>query len=57
MASMIFRGVLLGATIALDLTVDQAASVLLGKVPKDETVKIAAMSRDDLINLHFGLGT
>ncbi len=38
------------------VTVDQAVGVLLGMLPKDEADKIAAMSRDDLINLHFGLG-
>ena len=38
------------------VTVDQAVGVLLGMLPKDETAKIAAMSQDDLINLHFGLG-
>jgi hypothetical protein len=37
-------------------TVDQAVGVLLGLLPDDEKSKIAAMSQDDLITLHFGLG-
>lgn len=37
-------------------TVDQAVGVLLGLLPDDEKAKIAAMSQDDLIALHFGLG-
>lgn len=37
-------------------TVDQAVGVLLGLLPEDEKVKIAAMAQDDLVALHFGLG-
>lgn len=37
-------------------TVDQAVGVLLGLLPDGEKAKIAAMSRDDLVALHLGLG-
>ena len=37
-------------------TVDQAVGVLFGMLPEDEKSTISAMSADDLINLHFGLG-
>ena len=38
-------------------TIEQAVGVLLEQLPAGEKDSIAAMSRDDLINLHFGLGT
>lgn len=41
----------------LPQTIEQAVSVLLEKLPAGGRLKIAAMSRDDLIILHFGLGT
>lgn len=37
-------------------TIDAAVRALLGLVPAEELAKIAQMSEDDLINLHFGLG-
>lgn len=37
-------------------TVDQAVGVLLGLLPEGEKAKIAAMSQDDLVALHLGLG-
>ena len=37
-------------------TVDQAVGVLLGLLPDGEKDKIAAMSQDDLVVLHLGLG-
>lgn len=37
-------------------TVDQAVGVLLGLLPDGEKARIAAMSPNDLITLHFGLG-
>jgi hypothetical protein len=37
-------------------TVDQAVGVLLGLLPDGEKAKIAAMSQDDLVALHLGLG-
>jgi hypothetical protein len=40
----------------LPQTIEQAVSVLLEQLPAGEKYNIAAMSRDDLINLHFGLG-
>lgn len=41
----------------LPQTIEQAVGVLLEQLPAGEKYKIAAISRDDLINLHFGLGT
>ena len=41
----------------LPQTIEQAVGVLLEQLPAGEKHKIAAMLRDDLINLHFGLGT
>lgn len=41
----------------LPQTIEQAVGVLLDQLPAGEKYKIAAMSRDDLTNLHFGLGT
>lgn len=41
----------------LPQTIEQAVVVLLDQLPADAKHKIAAMSRDDLIILHFGLGT
>lgn len=41
----------------LPQTIEQAVGVLLEQLPAGEKHKIAAMSRDDLIILHFGLGT
>ena len=37
-------------------TVDQAVGVLLGLLPDGEKAKIAAMSQDDLVALHLGMG-
>ena len=37
-------------------TVDQAVGVLLGMLPDGKKAKIAAMSQDDLVALHLGLG-
>ena len=37
-------------------TIDQAVDELLRVLPKDNTAEITAMSKDDLIALHFGLG-
>lgn len=37
-------------------TVDQAVGVLLGLLPDGAKAKIAAMSQDDLVALHLGLG-
>lgn len=41
----------------LPQTIEQAVSVLLEQLSTGEKYNIAAMSRDGLINLHFGLGT
>ena len=41
----------------LPQTIEQAVNVLLEQIPAGEKHQIAAMSRDDLITLHFGLGT
>lgn len=41
----------------LPQTIEQAVGVLLEQLPDCEKENIASMSRDDLINLHFGLGT
>lgn len=41
----------------LPQTIEQAVVVLLEQLPADKKYQIAAMSRNDLINLHFGLGT
>jgi len=40
----------------LPQTIEQAVGVLLEQLSADEKYNIAAMSRDGLINLHFGLG-
>ena len=37
-------------------TVDQAVGVLLGLLADGEKAKIAAMSQDDLVALHLGIG-
>ena len=37
-------------------TVQEAVRLLQRLVPEPEQAKIAAMSEDELINLHFGLG-
>ena len=37
-------------------TGDQAVGGLLGLLPDGEKAKIAAMSQDDLVALHLGLG-
>ena len=41
----------------LPQTIEQAVGVLLERLSKGEKNNIASMSRDDLINLHSGLGT
>jgi len=41
----------------LPQTIEQAVAVLLDQLSAVEKHNIAAMSRDSLINLHFGLGT
>ena len=41
----------------LPQTIEQAVAVLLKQLPESEKDNIASMSRDSLINLHFGLGT
>lgn len=41
----------------LPQTIELTVGVLPERLAAGEKVKIAAMSRDDLINLHFGLGT
>lgn len=38
------------------VSVEQAVGVLLALLPEDEKAKIAVISQDDLISLHFGLG-
>lgn len=40
----------------LPRTISEAVRLLHSVVPKQEQVKIAAMTEDDLITLHFGLG-
>jgi hypothetical protein len=37
-------------------TVDAAVRLLMEMVPVAERTRIAAMTRDDLLSLHFGLG-
>ena len=37
-------------------TVDQAVGVLLGLLPDGDKAKNPAMSQDDLVTLHLGLG-
>lgn len=37
-------------------TVDAAVRLLITMVPKAEQARIAAMARDELVVLHFGLG-
>jgi hypothetical protein len=44
------------ATDDVPRTVDEAVRLLLGLVPDAEQIKIAAMTDNDLVNLHFGLG-
>jgi len=41
----------------LPQTIEQAVGVLLEQLSAGEKHQIAAMSQDDLIYLHFGLGT
>lgn len=40
----------------LQTTVDQAVDMLLSELSIEEKTKIANMSKDNLINLHFSLG-
>lgn len=41
----------------LPTTVEAAVRLLQGMVPEGEQARIAAMAEEDLISLHFGLGT
>lgn len=40
----------------LPTTVDEAVRLLQGLVPECEQAKIAALTQDELLALHFGLG-
>jgi hypothetical protein len=41
----------------LPTTIEAAIRLLLAMVPDSEQGKIASMAEDDLVSLHFGLGT